>query len=87
MFFCRTETGPVLEVSRPKKTGPEPVKTDENQFKPVRTSPGINVLKHSLNQIILQMFVKDNCRPLLYVYFKPLTIQIGWELNKLFYIS
>ena len=39
--------------------------------------PGINVLKHSLNQNILQMFVKVNCRPLFYVYFKPLTIQTG----------
>ena len=30
------------------------------------------------------MFVEINCRSLFYVYFKPLTIQIGWELNKLF---
>ena len=59
------------------------MKTGSDWF---RTSPGINVLKHSLNQIILQMFVKINCRPLFYVYFKPLTIQIGCELNKLFYI-
>ena len=73
-FFCRTETVPVLEVSR---TGPEPVKTDENRFKQVRTGPEINVLKYSLNKNILQMFVKVNCRPLFYVYFKPLTIQIG----------
>ena len=34
----------------------------------------------------MQMFVQINCRQLFHVYFKPLTIQIGWELNKLFYI-
>ena len=63
--------------SEPKKTGPEPVKTNENRFRLVQTSPRINVLIHSLNQNILQMFVKVNCRPLFYVYFKPLIIQIG----------
>ena len=46
----RDQTGP-RSFQNPKKTGPEPVKTDENRFKlePVRTGPGINVLKHSLN--------------------------------------
>ena len=87
IFFAGPRPVRSYKFPEPKKTGPEPVKTDENQFKPVRTSPGINVVKHSLNQNILQMCVKINCRPLFYVYFKPLTIQIGWELNKLFYIS
>jgi hypothetical protein len=39
-----------LKFSKFKKTRPEPVKTDENQFKPVQTGPGINVLKCGLNQ-------------------------------------
>ena len=80
-IFARFFAGPRPDRSQkfpePQKTRLEPVKTDENRFKPVQTSPGINVLKHSLNQIILQMFVNVNCRPLFYVYFKPLTIQMG----------
>ena len=65
MFFCRTETGPVLEVFRTQKNRPEPAKTDENRFKLVQTGPEINVLKHSLNQNILQIFVRVNYRPLI----------------------
>ena len=77
-FFAGPRPVWSLKFPEPKKTGPEPVKTGSNRF---GTCPGINVLKHSLNQNILQMFVKIDCRPLFYVYFKPLTIQISCELN------
>ena len=79
--------GPVRsqKFPEPKKCGPGLQKTTKNQSKPVCSGPGLNVLKSSLNQ--QRYIVRINYSLIFYVNVKPIIIKIGWELNKLWYIS